>query len=117
MPLSGLDNEEINTILNIIGNFKNIGAGKSELVLSKIFWILCKLIKDNDEYDGKKFRIKFSERAINEAMRILINNQMRELDDPDEEQEKLILNLSCLHFLKCASASPESKKYLINKHE
>jgi hypothetical protein len=74
VPLSELDNEEISTIIRLIGSCKNIGAGKTELVLSKIFWILTKLTKDNEEDNGKNFRIKFGERAINEALEILIRN-------------------------------------------
>ena len=46
VPLDEFDNEEIGTILRIVGQCKNIGAGKTELVLSKIFWILTKLVRE-----------------------------------------------------------------------
>jgi hypothetical protein len=43
-------------------------------VLAKIFWIITKLCKDKEEESGKNFRIKFGERAVNEALEILIRN-------------------------------------------
>ena len=117
VPLSEFDTEEISTIIRLLSSCKNIGAGKTELVLAKIFWILTKLTKDKEEDSGKNFRIKFGERAISEALDILIRNQTRQLDDPSEEQEKLALSLSCLHFLKFASVTSDTKKYLLNRHE
>lgn len=74
VPLSEFDTEEIATIIRLLSQCKNIGAGKTELVLAKIFWIITKLCKDKEEESGKNFRIKFGERAVGEALEILIRN-------------------------------------------
>lgn len=81
VPLAEFDTEEIGTIIRLLSSYKNIGAGQTELVLAKIFWILTKLTKAKEEDSGKNFRIKFGERAITEALDILIRNQRREVDD------------------------------------
>lgn len=74
VPLSEFDTEEIATITRLLGTYKNIGAGKTEFVLSKIFWILIKLTVENEADAGKNFRRKFGERAVGEALDILIRN-------------------------------------------
>jgi hypothetical protein len=74
VPLSEFDNEEIATIIRLLGSYKNIGAGKTEFVLAKIFWILTKLTKEKEEKSGKDFRMKYGEKAIKEALDILIRN-------------------------------------------
>jgi len=74
VPLSELDNEEISTFIRLLSSCKNIGAGKTELVLAKIFWILTKVTKDQEEDNAKNFRIKFGERAVKEGLDILIRN-------------------------------------------
>lgn len=85
VPLSEFDTEEIATIIRLLGSYKNIGAGKTEYVLAKIFWILMKLTKDKESDSGKNFRMKFGEKAISEALDILIRNQMRVVEDKEEE--------------------------------
>lgn len=117
VPLSEFDTEEISTIISLLGSYKNIGAGKTELVLAKIFWILTKLTKDKESESGRNFRLKFGEKAIAEALDILIRNQMRNIEDIDEAEEKLALSISCLHFLKFASINPEMRKFLLNRHD
>lgn len=86
VPLSEFDTEEIATILRLLGSQKNIGAGKTEFVLSMIFWILIKLTNDKDpDSSGKNFRVKFGEKAITECIDILTRNLQRLVDDEDEE--------------------------------
>ena len=85
VPLSEFDTEEISTLIRLLGSYKNIGAGKTEYVLAKIFWILIKLTRDKESESGKNFRMKFGEKAITEALDILIRNQMRLVDDMEEE--------------------------------
>lgn len=116
VPLSEFDNEEIATIIRLLGSYKNIGAGKTEYVLAKIFWILTKLTKEKEENSGKEFRFKYGEKAIRDAMEILIKNLQRQVAN-DEEMEKLALSLSCLHFLKFASDNVELKRFMLGQHE
>mmetsp|Transcript_7293 Transcript_7293/g.5585 ORF Transcript_7293/g.5585 Transcript_7293/m.5585 type:complete len:232 (+) Transcript_7293:161-856(+) len=74
VPLSEFEADEIATIIRLLGSYKNIGAGQTELVLSKIFWIVCKLTIDKESEAGNNFRLKFGEKAISEALDILIRN-------------------------------------------
>lgn len=96
VPLSEFDNEEISQIIKQLSQCKNIGAGKTEVVISKIMWILTKLAKDREEEAGKSFRLKFGERAVNEVIEIMLRNQARRVEDSEEGREKLALSLSCL---------------------
>ena len=54
VPLSEYDNEEISTLIRLLSTYKNIGAGQTELVLSKIFWIISKLTKEEEADSGKE---------------------------------------------------------------
>ncbi len=119
VSLSEFDSEELTQIVKVLSSCKNIGAGKTELVLAKLFWILTKLTKEEEEDSGKTFRLKFGEKAIKEACDILERNLKRQIEhgEEDEELEKLSLSLSCLHFLKFSSENSDTKKYLLNKHD
>ena len=117
VPLSEFEQEEIGSIIRVLSTYKNIGAGKTEFVLSKIFWILTKLTKDKESDSGKNFRLKYGEKGIKEALDILIRNLQRQVDDPAEEQEKLALSLSLIHFLKFTSVNPDLKRYMLNRHD
>ena len=100
VPLSKFDNEEISHLIKQLSQCKNIGAGKTEVVIAKIIWIITKLAKERDEEAGNSFRLKFGDRAINEVIEIMLRNQARRVEDKEEGQEKLALSLSCLQFLK-----------------
>jgi len=115
VPLSEFEADEIATIIRLLGSYKNIGAGKTEYVLSQIFWMITKLTMDTDSGAGNNFRLKFGEKAITEALDILIKNQQRLVDDENEEEEKLVLSLSCLNFLKFASTSADLRRYMENR--
>ncbi len=80
VPLSEFDQEELSTMLRLLASCKNIGAGKTELVISKILFLLTSLLKDKTEESGRNFRLKFGERAINETIDILLRNQARSID-------------------------------------
>jgi hypothetical protein len=44
VPLDQLESEEISKITGVMTECNNIGAGKTELVLSTIYWICGKLL-------------------------------------------------------------------------
>jgi hypothetical protein len=61
VPLSQLDYDEIKTITAILGKCNNIGAGRTEEVISVIFWICCNMvfkddILENDNEDVVKMK-------------------------------------------------------------
>ena len=70
VPLNELDVEEIGKLLRIM-EAQNIGAGKTEIVLSTIFWILTKMLKDTESDASRNFKSKFSIQAINEGVKLL----------------------------------------------
>ena len=88
-------------------------------MLAKIFWILTKMIRDKDSDNDavRNFDVKFGEKAIHETLDILIRNQQRQVEDADEQQEKLELSLSCIMFLKACSLKPNLRLYLSERHE
>ena len=116
VPLGELDVEEIGQLLRLM-QYQNIGAGKTEIVLSTIFWILTKLLKDTESLASSQFKTKFSIQAINEALQILKRNQQRVVDDEEEEWEKYVLSLSILNFFKFASEVEQTKMHLKNRSD
>ena len=56
--------------MNVIQT-QNIGAGKTEIVLARIYWMLTKMIIDKDLEVGKDFRTKFGYLAIKEGLAVL----------------------------------------------
>ena len=87
VPLAQLDEKEIKTITALLAKCNNIGAGRTELVISVIFWLCCKLVfKDealeNDEPEAAEakaktaetrgiFQERLGEQAVTDALSIL----------------------------------------------
>lgn len=69
---------EIAHLTKIMSNCNNIGAGKTEHVLSTIYWICTKFVcGDTEGEEGSSRRIfqqKFGEKTVNEAVNILQRN-------------------------------------------
>jgi hypothetical protein len=100
-----------------MGACTNIGAGKTELVLSTVYWICGRLVVgDPDVLNSSRiFQSKFGEKTISEALAILQRNLIRVVD-PSEDDEKYALSLSILNFLKGATRSPVTQKFLEGKN-
>lgn len=111
VPLNEIDSEEIDQILRLLPS-QNVGAGKAEFVLAKIFDLFTKMVKDTDSQASIQFKTKFSFIAINEALTILERNMNRKVMDDEEEEEKYSLSLSILNFLKFASEVEQTKVHL-----
>jgi hypothetical protein len=94
VPLSELDIEEINYLMNAIRESKNIGAGKAEEIISTIFLIFINLVKDTVNTASKSFRVKYGPSAIEYCLQILYKNQRRIIEEEEEAQEKLMLSVS-----------------------
>lgn len=76
VPLEQIAAEEIDQLLKLMTP-QNIGAGKTELVLSVIFNILSNLISDNSSQSHATttlFKTKFSYTAISLAISIMTKN-------------------------------------------
>lgn len=65
---------EIAHLTKVMGNCNNIGAGKTEHVLSTIYWICTKFVcgdPDGPDESPAIFQQKFGEKTVNEAVNIL----------------------------------------------
>ena len=90
----------------------NIEAGDTEVILSTIYWITTKMVlKENMEDDDpatvaccKLFISKFGARALEVGMKNLERNLQRDEEDDDE---KYLLSLSIVNFIKACSHVPE----------
>ena len=111
VKLEEISVDEISHLVNLIKGQKNLGAGKTEEVLSLILLILTKYIQQ-DNGDADSFVARFSRDAIESTMEILMRDMARNLmNQPEEQEEKITLAISCLHFLKVISANDSVKSY------
>lgn len=55
VPLRELDIDEIHYLMKAVNDSKNIGAGKTEFILSTILWIFTKLILDKEGAAAQSF--------------------------------------------------------------
>jgi hypothetical protein len=44
VPLDEFDMDEIKVIIKVVSGSNNIGAGRTEVVVSVIYWILTKMV-------------------------------------------------------------------------
>lgn len=118
VPLDEFDQGEIEQITKIVSASNNIGAGQTELVLSTIYWICCKLASpDTEEVESNRtFQTKFGEQAVNEALDILMKNSERVMAIKEEDDQKYALSLSILNFLKQSTEAETMHKYMRNKN-
>lgn len=88
VPLDELEIDEISKIVNIVSECQNIGAGKTELVLSTVYWICFKMVNDDSKDDQSAaiiFQRKFGEQMMNEALSILSKNLTRVSPSPEDD--------------------------------
>lgn len=83
--LDEFDIEEIETLRKNL-QVQNISAGDTEFILSTIFWILTKLVKETKASSADEFKTKsLCKETVDEAISILIKNSHRRIEDEDEE--------------------------------
>ena len=111
VPLGDLDPPEIENITRIMTTCNNISAGETELVLSVVYWICTKFVKEPDE--GKEFsksqsvfQKSFGDQTIKDGLSILDDNLKREMTTDEDDFQKYALSLSILNFLKTSSKIP-----------
>ena len=100
--------DEVQTLLKHL-NVANISAGKTEIILSSIFWILTKLIKDKNARCSEDFKKKLINDTIDRSINLLKRNCMRNVLDENEEMEKTVLSISIVNFLHFVSNLEESQ--------
>jgi hypothetical protein len=83
--LDEFDIEEIDKLCKNL-QVQNISAGNTEFILSTIFWILTKLIKETKAPSADDFKKKpLCKETIKEAISLLIKNSHRKIDQEGEE--------------------------------
>lgn len=113
--LAELDSEEIGFLIKLMNDSKNIGAGKTEELLNKVIGQLERLVKDNESPAGQAFMSDHSEVAIHEVFDVLTRNEERQTyGSQSEEEEKTILSLGCVSFLRTCGRRLELRRFLRN---
>lgn len=97
---------EIGRMVQLLGSYKNPTAGKTEIVLGKLFWLFSKIVMDMTKDVGEEFRKTQARATIKDCIEILVRNQMR-IVEKEELDEKEFLSVSSVFFLKCCSQFPE----------
>lgn len=104
-----------------MGSCVNIGAGKNEIMLSTIFWIVSKFVQGDATTDNdsvyRNFQMKFGEQVMTEGINILAKNLARYNNGDEEDKEKYQLSLAIITFLKSSSKCPLVTKYFKNKEQ
>ncbi|KRX00764.1 hypothetical protein PPERSA_03024 [Pseudocohnilembus persalinus] len=97
------DSQEISQILQICTQYKNLGAGETEKVLSNIFMIVARFLKCTKNKNSLlEFIDIHAENSVKECTVILIKNMQRNLlENPQENEQKVELAWSCVNFLQC----------------
>ena len=90
----------------------NIGAGKTEIVLSTIYWLLTNLVRAEGILAYNVFMDNFSEMAVVDALEMMHRNQDRPSDDIEEEGEKYALSMSIVNFFKALSMDKTKSKFM-----
>lgn len=113
IKISEIDTDETSHLVRVIGGQKNLGAGKTEEVLSLIFLILTKVIRQRETSTAREFIAKYSKIAIDDCMDVLMRDMARNLiNQPDEQEEKVALAVCCIFFLKVISSDTTARAYL-----
>eukprot|EP00828_Plagiopyla_frontata_P044241 TRINITY_DN7166_c0_g1_i3.p1 TRINITY_DN7166_c0_g1~~TRINITY_DN7166_c0_g1_i3.p1 ORF type:complete len:245 (-),score=52.34 TRINITY_DN7166_c0_g1_i3:150-884(-) len=106
------DYEEINHISNIESQYKNVGVGQTETIISLLCMIMCLFIQ-NDTSVASIFIHTFAENAIKDTLTLHSKNMARNLDgDEDEQSQQIELAVSCIYFLEQVSASEDAQIFL-----
>ena len=115
IKISEIDTDEISHLVRLVGAQKNLGAGKTEEVLSLIFLILTKVMKERSS-TSREFTARYAQFAVADCLDILVRNMARNLmDQPEEQEEKVSLAIACIFFLKVASLDPSIRTNLIGE--
>ena len=118
MDLVEIDQDELVRLIEVVEGIVNFGVGQTELILSTIYWIFTNMMKDN--LSSCSWAIKKESnirRVIKRAIKILVETLGREDTGEvheDEEEEKHLLALSVMNFLKYVSEEDETSHYLID---
>ena len=111
--------QNINDITKVLSSCKNIGAGKTEYVLSSIYWICTRfaLYNYDDAPPGvRQFQTKFGERVVSDALDILRRNLEHAVSDEDvsDDSQKYTLSIAIVNFLKACTNQEMMQKFLRN---
>jgi hypothetical protein len=119
VPLGQIENDEMNLLVKMLSDTRNIAAGENERILSDVVHQLIRLAQDGPnlpDSTGHTFRTRHAKMAIKEAFEILLRNSTRiTYGNDEEEDQKLMLSLACVDFLVVASGIPDLRASLRNE--
>jgi hypothetical protein len=102
VPISNLQAEEVQNIVNIVANCDNLSVGRTEEILGHTFSIMRRLVLDDGE-QGAHYR-RFQGATIHMALDILVRNSGRDTRGQRQEtEEKNALSVACVSFLRASS--------------
>jgi hypothetical protein len=102
VPVSNLQAEEVQNIVQIIANCDNLTVGSTEVIIGSAFQILRKMVLDDGD-EGVHFR-RFHAATIHMALDIIVRNSGRDTrENRVESEEKTVLSTACVDFLRAAS--------------
>jgi len=111
VQLDQLDAEELEFLIKILADTRNIAAGRTEEILAKIIQLLqkvCEATEGDSAETGQTFRTKHASLATAQVFEILVRNSQRDTyGNEEEEDEKMTLSQSCLAFLMAVSSFHE----------
>ena len=110
VPLEQISDDEMQRIVTIMATFKS-RSGQGIIVLAKLFWYSSKLIKDQNIKGGKYFRKHFGKRLVKLAIGTLLDVTLLTPEKKEREYKECLV-LSCIHFLQCASMTPELEAHI-----
>ena len=90
VPVSNLQAEEVQNIVQIIANCDNLTVGSTEVIIGNAFQILRKMVLDDGD-EGVHFR-RFHAATIHMALDIIVRNSGRDTrENRVESEEKTVL--------------------------
>ena len=116
VPVSNLQAEEVQNIVQIIANCDNLTVGSTEVIIGSAFQILRKMVLDDGD-EGVHFR-RFHAATIHMALDIIVRNSGRDTrENRVESEEKTVLSTACVDFLRAASFEWPEAIELTQSHE
>lgn len=100
---------------------KTLGAGRTELVLARLFHICTLFVQKSTESQSvAAFQKQYGARVVDSALDILRRNLENELDaelDYDDDMQKFALSLAAVNFIKSATHAPIMQSYLAGRNK
>eukprot|EP00003_Mantamonas_plastica_P005063 TRINITY_DN1404_c0_g1_i2.p1 TRINITY_DN1404_c0_g1~~TRINITY_DN1404_c0_g1_i2.p1 ORF type:complete len:1712 (-),score=660.31 TRINITY_DN1404_c0_g1_i2:1157-6262(-) len=107
VPKNNLQENEVNDIVRIVQDVRNVGSGRTEEVLAVVLSVLQSLAVSRGE-EGHDYR-QSQVGTVMIVLNLLEKNEARDTSDSEEEtEEKAELTRACVSYLKSCSNWPQA---------